>query len=90
MDQTKFKRLVVSSTIGAVLLLFILLVIMVYQLIAIKVEQNNIAELERRITEYNVMIENGEDVLEARKELDWIVRRAYELGYQLDDDIALN
>ncbi|MBQ7339996.1 MAG: hypothetical protein IJW43_03990 [Clostridia bacterium] len=90
MDQAKFKRLVVSSTIGAVLLLFILLVIMVYQLIAIKVEQNNIAELERRITEYNVMIENGEDVLEARKELDWIVRRAYELGYQLDDDITLN
>lgn len=90
MDQTKFKRLVVSSTIGAVLLLFILLVIMVYQLIAIKVEQNNIAELERRIAEYNVMIENGEDVLEARKELDWIVRRAYELGYQLDGDINLN
>ena len=63
---------------------------MVYQLIAIKVEQNNIAELERRIAEYNVMIENGEDVLEARKELDWIVRRAYELGYQLDGDINLN
>lgn len=90
MDQTKFRRLVISSTIGAVLLLFILLVIMVYQLIAIKVEQNNISELERRIAEYNVMIENGEDVLEARKELDWIVRRAYELGYQLDGDINLN
>ena len=89
MNETKFKKLVVSSTIGAVLLLFILLVIMVYQLIAISVEQKNIAQLEAEIVRLTELKETGEDVYEIRQLEDWVVRRAYELGYVFEGDLPL-
>lgn len=89
MNENKFKKLVVSSTIGAVLLLFILLVVMVYQLIAISVEQKNIAHLEAEIVRLTELKENGEDVYEIRQLEDWVVRRAYELGYVFESDLPL-
>ena len=89
MNENKFKKLVVSSTIGAVLLLFILLVVMVYQLIAISVEQKNIAHLEAEIVRLTELKENGEDVYEIRQLEDWVVRRAYELGYVFEGDLPL-
>lgn len=89
MTEEKIKKLIVSSTVGAVLLLFILLSIMVYQLIAIKVEQKNIAHLESEIVRLVELKEKGEDVYEIRQLEDWIVRRAYELGYVFADDLPL-
>lgn len=89
MTEEKIKKLIVSSTVGAVLLLFILLSIMVYQLIAIKVEQKNIAHLESEIVRLTELKEKGEDVYQIRQLEDWIVRRAYELGYVFADDLPL-
>lgn len=48
------------------------------------------AELEAKIAEYNQLIENGEDVKEARSMLWWIEQRARELGYILKTDVPLD
>ena len=81
MTEKKFKRVIVASTVGAVLLLITLLMIMVYQLISIKVYNDNIAYLEERIAYYNQLIDSGTDVFEARLEREWIEKEAQRLGY---------
>ena len=89
MTEEKAKRLIISGTVGAVLLLFMLISVMVYQLIAIRVENNKKAELESKIIEYNRLIESGEDTLEARSTKAWIVMRARELGLKDPFDVNL-
>lgn len=89
MTEEKAKRLIISTTVGAILLLFMLISVMVYQLIAIRVENNKKAELESKIIEYNRLIESGEDTLEARSTKAWIIMRARELGYKDIGDITL-
>lgn len=81
MNEAKVKRLIIAGTVGAVLLLVILLSVMVYQIIAVKVKEKNINELEIQIAEYERLIELGEDTLEVRSKRWWIERRARELGY---------
>jgi len=90
MDKSKAQRLIVAITAGAVLLIVILVSVWVYQLISIKVKNNQIAELEAKIAEYNQLIDNGEDVKEARSMRWWIEQRARELGYILRTDVPLN
>lgn len=48
MDQSKFRKIVIASTVTAVILLVTLLSVMVYQLVSIFTYKNAIAELERR------------------------------------------
>ena len=90
MTEDKAKRLVVASTVGAVLLIVILVGIMIYQLIAIGVETKKKTEYSMAIEEYNQLIEQGKDTLEARSQEWWIQRRAYELGYRFPDDVVLD
>ena len=45
MEEGKFKRVVVALTVGAVLLLTVLLSVMVYQIVAILNSQRELAEL---------------------------------------------
>ena len=82
MSETKLKRLIVSVTVGAVMLVVILLLIMTYQLISIGVTKNRIEQLEKKIAEYEVLIESGEDTIEARSMREWIEREARLLGYE--------
>ncbi len=89
MTEEKTKKLIISTTVGAVLLLFVLLSVMIYQLIAIRVEENRKIEYDNRLKEYRRLIDEGEDVLKARSEYAWIVMRARELGYVIDGDIPL-
>ena len=90
MTQNEFKKVVVSLTIGAVMVLVILLSVMIYQLISIGVLKNEEAELEAKIQQYEVMIEQSGETLEARKTDWWIQRRAMEIGYVFEDDVPLN
>lgn len=89
MDETKTKKLIISATVGAVLLLVILLAVMVYQLISIKVLKDKESELDAAIAEYERLIEEGGDTLEARSARWWIELRARELGYVFDGDKIL-
>lgn len=89
MTEQKSKRVIVSITAGAVVLLVILLCVLVYQLISIKNEKNNNKELESQIAMYEELTEAEKDTLLARKQRWWIERRARELGYKYDGDIDL-
>ncbi len=89
MTQEKQKRLIIASTVGAVLLVLILLMIMVYQLIAIGVENRRYNELTETIAEYEQLIADGEDSIKIQSTYNWIVRRARELGYRFENDELL-
>ena len=78
MSEEKTKRRIIALTVGAVLFLFILLSVMVYQLISIKIHRENVAELDREIAKYEKIIEDGENTYEARKQWAWIEFRARE------------
>ncbi len=82
MAETKAKKLIVASTVGAVLLLFILVSIMVYQMISIQVKKNRIEYLEGQIAKYEMLTEQGKDTIEARSMREWIEREARKLGYR--------
>ncbi len=89
MEKSKAERLIAAITVGAVLLIIILVSVWVYQLISINVKNRQVAELEAKIQEYNALIESGEDVYEARSMRWWIEQRARELGYVLKSDVPL-
>ena len=90
MTEEKVKKIIVASTVGAVLLLFILISVMVYGIIALNHERQKGRELEQKITEYNRLIKEGEDTLEARSLRAWIEMRARELGYVFESDVPLS
>lgn len=89
MTEKKFKNLIVAGTVGAVLLLVILLSVMIFQIISISVEKKKLNELEEQIAIYKELIEDGEDTVEARTSRWWIIERARELGYVFDGDKLL-
>ena len=72
------------------MLLVILLSVMIYQLISISKLKAEEADLEAKITEYQVLIEDTEDTIEARSMRWWIERRAREIGYIYDGDVPLD
>ena len=86
MTETKAKRLIVASTVGAVLLLFILVSIMVYQMITINVKKNRIEYLESQIAKYERLTEEGEQTYQTRSMREWIEREARKLGYKYSFD----
>ena len=88
MTESKFKRVISAVTVGAVLLLVILLSIMVYQLFSLGVETRKRQELLDAIAHYDTLIEEGNDTLEVVQERWWIERRARELGLIYPDDIS--
>ncbi len=89
MTQEKQKRLIISGVVGAVLLVLILLIVMVYQMIAIGVAQKRRQELDNAITEYKRLLQEGEDTVKEVSSLQWITRRARQLGYIFDGDKLL-
>ncbi len=90
MDEARFKRLVTAITVGAVLLLVVLLTVMVYQLISMKVKQNEIDALDTKIASYEKMIQDGEDEYSVRKSRWFLEREARKLGYVYKDDVGAN
>ncbi len=89
MNEAKAKKLIIASTVGAVLMLVILLFVMIYQLADIAIKQKKIEELDAKIAQYEQLIQEGEDTLEARSMRWWIERRARELGYIYKTDVPL-
>jgi Na+/melibiose symporter-like transporter len=86
MTENKLKRIIVASTVGAVLLMLILLSIMIYQLISIKVQKDIADELDRQYKTYQQLIKEGEETIEARSMREWIEREARKLGLSYEFD----
>ena len=85
MTETKAKRVIVASTVGAVLLLFILVTIMVYLMVSIGVKENRIAYLKSQISNYERLIKEGKETIEIRSKREWIEREARRLNYVYPD-----
>lgn len=85
-SDEKFKRKVVAFTVGAVVLLALLIILMCYQLIAIGVKNNRVKQLKADIAALEQEYEKGEDTLEIRRKAAYIEMRARELGYHYADD----
>lgn len=81
MTEAKLKRLIVAVTVGAVLLLIILLFTMVCLLVSIQSKKNEYDYYQEQIAHYEKLIEEGEETLEARSLRVWIEREARRLGY---------
>ena len=84
--DAQFRRKVIAFTVGAVVLLALLLILMCYQLIKIGVENSRKAELTAAIAEVDAALENGETTIEIMQKKWWIVQRARELGYEYPGD----
>lgn len=85
-SEEKAKRLIVAGTVGAVLLLVILLSVMLYQLISISVKNSQIAIYNQKIAKYEALIAEGEETKEARSMRIWIEREARRLGLKYQND----
>lgn len=81
-----FKKRVIAFTVGAVVLLAVLLILMCYQLIKIGVENGRKAELTAAIAELDADLAGGEETIEIMQKKWWIVQRARELGYHYETD----
>lgn len=82
----KLKKLIVSSVVTAVLLLFILLSIMVYQMIALRNVQTKIDGLNQQIAALEAEKAETEDEIELWLS-DWkIEERQRELGWVYEKD----
>ena len=89
-EENKSKNRIIAITVGAVVLLFILIVTMIYQMIAVTGRKNEVLKLKADIAELQQTYEQGEETLDARKQRWYIERRARELGYAYADDIVLD
>ena len=85
MTNEKTKKLIVASTVGAVLLLVTLLFIMIYQMVAISNKKADIKRLESAIAEIEKMTEEVEETIEIRSKREWIEREARRLNYVYPD-----
>ncbi len=86
MPAEKLKKLIVSSVVTAVLLLFILLSIMVYQMIALKNVQKRIDGLNEQIAALEAEKAETQDEIELWLS-DWkIEERQRELGWVYEKD----
>ena len=85
--DAKFKRLVIALTVGAVVLISVLIVLMCYQLIKIGVENRKNSDLKAEIARIEEQFENDGEELEFRRTTLYIERVARELGYHYAEDI---
>lgn len=92
MQEEKFKKLVIGSTVAAVILLCFLLIFLIGQLISISSRKSREEELLRQIEEYEQYIETAKsdcEVYQGRIWLEIAVRELLALrGENADTDTA--
>lgn len=86
MSESKLKRLVAAGTATGIIMLFILIIVMAYQIVAMGNKKREVERLQAEITELQKEIENGEN--EKNKWLTkWkIEERARQIGYIYKND----
>lgn len=87
MKEEKFKRIVIGSTVTAVILLVFLVCFMVYQLISIGQKKSLEAELIAQIERCQHIIATSEDDIEIYKSRVWLEMAARKLGMLGHGDI---
>ena len=83
MNESKKNKIIVASTVGAVLFVLILLFILTFQVVSIVIAKNQYKEYKLAEKEYIETINQAELTLSERRGETWVVMRAKELGYKL-------
>ena len=83
MNDAKRNKIIVASTVGAVLLVLILAFVLTFQIVSIIIAKNQLNEYKQAEQEYLENIEQAELTLSERRGETWVVMRAKELGYKL-------
>lgn len=86
MPESKQKKIIMASTVTAVLLLAILVVVLVYQLASIGTLKKKRAALRAEIERYEAQLEGDMTELEKWQTLEWIEKKARELGMYYEGD----
>ncbi len=90
MKEEKFKRIVIGSTVTAVILLVFLVVFMVYQIISVSEKKNLEQELREQIALYQEIIATSEDDIEIYKSRMWLEMAARKLEMIGAGDVSVN
>lgn len=90
MTESKFKKVVVASIVGAIMLIVILVTVILYQVITMSGYAKKKNELESEIARYEKLLDENASEEEIRKSKEWIIERARELGYVFPDDIIIS
>ncbi len=90
LTEEKTKKLVAAGTVGAVLLLSILVMLLIYQVSSMIHYKTRIDHYNEQIAYYEQLIEKGESEKETFMLRKWIEREARALGLVYEDDIPLN
>ena len=80
MDTRKRNRLVAAGTVAIVMLLFVLVALMIYQLVVIVKLKERRDQLKEEIDDINQQIEESEDLLDYYENLDNLFDLAIEQG----------
>ena len=86
MTEKKLKRLVSAGTAIAVVFLFVLITVLIYQLVAMGTKKREAERLQREITELQEEIANGKDEIDLWLKKWKIEERARLKGYIYKND----
>lgn len=87
MQEEKFKKIVIASTVAAVILFVFLIIFLVGQLISISAQKKRDKELQQLIEQYNQLINSQENDISIYEDRVWLEIAARELGMKFPDDI---
>lgn len=90
MTESKFKKVVVASIVGAIMLIVVLVSVILYQVITMSQYVREKNALLDEITKLERLIDENADEALIRQTKEWIEDRARELGYKYKDDIILD
>ena len=88
MKEEKFKRIVIGSTVAAVVLLVFLIVFMIYQLVSVSQKRSLEQELIEQIALYEQMAEDKAGDISIYKDRVWLEMAARKLGLLGAGDVA--
>ena len=90
MEEQKYKRVRNAVIFGAVLLVVVLISILVFQLIKIRKDRQELEVLKEQISIYRALTAEEKETLGAMSTREWIEQKARELGLTLEGDFALD
>lgn len=85
MEEQRRLRMAAAITVNVILLIAILTAVIIYQLIAIGIGNGKKRELQTEINEYTQMLEQDEKNLDYLKSEQFLLDKAFELGYHFPD-----
>lgn len=86
MEEQRRIRMAAAITVNVILLIVILTAVIIYQLIAIGVGNGRKKAMEKEINETVQKLEEKQDELEYLKSEEFLLDKAFELGYSFPKD----